>query len=299
MSAASGPTSTGTPHVSLMQDMEELFFNSVRVLGAHGGTRLDSSPFRLQFRFSGALASAVNSWLHTHTIAEFPIHADVVTYDNKPIFNFALDGKYNETLVAEPSITELHYSHGVLSCFVKRRLPLSSGHGQRRFRLAFLFRLAEVWAAVPPSHTAPNGAADRPGAELLITSPFEVLAKQGPSENRKQKYANAFEYSPQRLSVCLAGPLRGMLLANATASSRAIDVGCQSCALEPADLAALNEALDSMPTASKVRPTATSTARGAASTGGSSPGTARDDDSVAGSHAGRKRTRSRAAKAAL
>jgi hypothetical protein len=140
---------------------------------------------------------------------------DVVYYDGQPVSIFCPESAVHETLVPAPQIVSAEFQHTqqsltvrseqtrstravwrkarmisdsspndcsdclIVQVHVTRKLPLSSAHGNRYFRLGF------VWLGHGVEH-------------VLFTRAVSVLAKQAPGADRKQKYFASHKAEPTR-----------------------------------------------------------------------------------------------------
>lgn len=167
---------------------------------------------------------------------------DVVYYDGQPVTIFCPDSAVHETLVPAPQIVSAEFVHSqqsltvrsepkrstrttraavkkqldapsqqnpdlsdcvIVQVCVTRKLPLSSAHANRFFRLGFL------WTGHGVEH-------------VLFTRAISVLAKQAPGAERKQKYFASHKAEPSRTCWILqrAASSRGMDL------SKSFDSAC-------------------------------------------------------------------------
>jgi len=168
---------------------------------------------------------------------------DVVYYDGQPVTIFCPDSAVHETLVAAPQIVSAEFLHPqrsltvraeqncstrstrasankqcallattvpdssdsiIVQVYVTRKLPLSSAHANRFFRLGFL------WMGHGVEH-------------VLFTRAISVLAKQAPGAERKQKYFASHKAEPSRTCWVLqrAASSRGMDLSKSFESASA------------------------------------------------------------------------------
>ena len=165
---------------------------------------------------------------------------DVVYYDGQPVTIFCPDSAVHETLVPAPQIVSAEFLHpqrsltvraekrptrptratakpqpaahaeptahcsdcAIVQVYVTRKLPLSSAHANRFFRLGFL------WMGHGVEH-------------VLFTRAISVLAKQAPGAERKQKYFASHKAEPSRTCWILqrAASSRGMDLSKSFESA--------------------------------------------------------------------------------
>ena len=178
--------------MTLISPLPDIWYNSIR----NSEKRLDSSPVEFVFQLSPealrSLVAEVRANAQASTTADAvkatimrAVSVDVVFYDGSPVTVFCPSSTTHETLVAKPDITsaELDTERGHVTLRVTRKLPLSSNHGNRYFRLGFILCLGDL-------------------QHVVFTRAVQVLAKQGPSE-RKQRYWAVAKAEPERPAYVL------------------------------------------------------------------------------------------------
>lgn len=173
-------------NVSLLTDVPEIWYNSIR--DEHD--RLDSSPINFTFDISDGLAdylkcqvgSAMRGCGRDAASRSEAKAAAMSSFCGVEVVYW--DGSLPQIYV-DDSIDHLSYLKSRTASFslfsssrrtnkwrveaeVKRRMPLSSSHGLRKFRLAFEFQ-------TPVGH------------EVVYTSPFFVMAKMGPRGTKRKQ----------------------------------------------------------------------------------------------------------------
>lgn len=182
-------TKASTTEVALLKDINSPFYNSLRV---HG--KLDSSPMELEFNIARPFADTIEQQIAAFqrsrhvTLAEATdailrefVHIEPLYYDGTQPFIFCPATIPHEKNVEAPRLMYqwkgTNRTTHVLSVFLQRNLPLSTNHRGARFRLGIIFDFTRIGGSL----------------NMLYTSSFEVLAKQGPSNKRKQLYWPEYE----------------------------------------------------------------------------------------------------------
>eukprot|EP01138_Halocafeteria_seosinensis_P000140 gb/GECG01000145.1/.p1 GENE.gb/GECG01000145.1/~~gb/GECG01000145.1/.p1 ORF type:complete len:435 (+),score=56.72 gb/GECG01000145.1/:1-1305(+) len=179
-----------TEEVGLLTDVATPFYNSLRV---HG--KLDSSPMELKFTIAQPFREAIDKQIDAFqrsrqvttseavdAILRGFVHIEPVYYDGTQPFIFCPETIPHEKNVEAPRLMFEWFYDGnrnvrSLSVFVQRNMPLSTNHRGARFRLGIIVDFSKIGGSV----------------NVLYTSSFEVLAKQGPSNKRKQLYWPEYE----------------------------------------------------------------------------------------------------------